>query len=121
MLTAAPSLLILASKAAHAERVQAANDILFWLAVAIIASTLIVIAGVWLYRRISRDDGSAHDGFSLSELRRMHAEGRLSDEEYEKAKLMVIATNPMLASVLSDDESDEADDGGDAGSHNRSI
>ena len=33
---------------------------------------------------------SASGGFTLSDLRRMHKEGRMTDEEFEKAKMLIV-------------------------------
>ena len=48
---------------------------------------IVGLVGVSLVRRWmkSQDDQSGDTGFSLSELRRLQKEGKLSDQEYQKA------------------------------------
>jgi len=58
-----------------------------WVAVGCVL--LIAIVAV-IRRRMLRDDEPA-DGFGLADLRRLHAEGQLSDEEYEQAKASMLA------------------------------
>ena len=66
------------------------RDVVPWLA-ALLA--LVVVGAVliaWL-RRLSRGgNGSGEEGFSLHQLREMHASGLLSDEEFERARAEVI-------------------------------
>jgi hypothetical protein len=48
------------------------------------------VAVTWLRRWVSSADDAPAGGFSLGELRRLHQEGQMSDEEYEKAKAMIV-------------------------------
>ena len=60
--------------------------------------TLIVIllacfGGVYFYRRWMKDDETTTDvGFSLSDFRRLHKEGKMTTEEYERAKAALIGS-----------------------------
>src|SRR3954467_15884260 len=54
----------------------------------------LIVAGwltVWqVKRRLQKtDDGLGPSGFTLSDLRRLHKSGQMSDEEFEKAKAVV--------------------------------
>ena len=65
---------------------------------------LIVVAGgayavVWLRRRYwgSADEEVAPMGFTLGDLRDLHKSGRISGEEYEKAKEKIVAAAKRAA------------------------
>ena len=63
--------------------------ILPWL----VALALLVVAAavvIWLIRRAIRPPAGDSGGFSLQELRELHAQGRLTDEEFERAKASII-------------------------------
>lgn len=64
-------------------------DILPWL---ILLLGLVVVGGVIIYaiRRYLRHDASSTEDFTLADLRRMHAAGELTDEQFERAKAMMI-------------------------------
>lgn len=72
--------------------VEHADQILLY--VAILAATAFVAgyAGYRLWRRYNNDDQepSMSAGFSLHDLRVMHREGNLTDEEFEQAKALII-------------------------------
>lgn len=63
-----------------------------WAAV-LIAVLVVLFILAQRIRKWSRSDSqlSAHQGFTLSDLRRMHAQGQLSDEELDRAKARVAA------------------------------
>jgi len=69
-----------------------------------------VIAGLWI-GRLRRPDGPAGpaSGFSLADLRRLHQQGKLTDEQFARAKGVVIA------GMAIDEESFEAKEGSLAG------
>ena len=54
----------------------------------------LVFAGwltVWqVRRRLTQPDESSGAGFTLSDLRRLHKSGQMSDEEFERAKSKVV-------------------------------
>ena len=57
--------------------------------VALIVIGLVVVSHV--RRRLNAaDEPDASGGFMLSDLRRLHREGQMSDEEFEKAKARVV-------------------------------
>lgn len=73
---------------------------LFWSLVLIII--LVVLFGaVALYRRWMKADGaSGGEGFTLSDLRRLHKAGQMTDEEFEKAKKILIGSVKAAAEKM---------------------
>src|SRR5687768_10866064 len=66
------------------------RDVLPWVLVligVIIAGGIIIVA---LRRRISQDSSASAHGFTLQDLRDLHAKGELTDEEFERAKIQMI-------------------------------
>jgi uncharacterized membrane protein len=88
--------------------------------------TLIVIAWVaaaWIRKRTAESDADEALGmpFTLDSLRRMHAEGQLTDEEFKRAKARVLqratgkaaapgASGSLAGMQRSTDSTDENDD-----------
>jgi hypothetical protein len=56
-----------------------------WLLVLLVLVVVGFMAIAWLRRWMKEDVPAGGTGFGLSELRRMHARGELTDEEYERA------------------------------------
>ena len=54
----------------------------------------LIVAGwltVWqVRRRLQRDDLTANAGFTLSDLRQLHKAGKMTDEEFDRAKARVV-------------------------------
>lgn len=72
------------------------RNILPWL----IALTAIVLVGVvivyYLRKSLHDDQPGATQGFTLNDLRQLHASGKLSDKEFEKARTaMIESINPL--------------------------
>ncbi len=67
-------------------------EILFHLGLLSIAALGLVLTGITFYHRIKAQDKNQVGGepFTLSHLRCMHRDGQLNDEEFEKAKSLVI-------------------------------
>jgi uncharacterized membrane protein len=71
---------------------QVLSEILPWL---IVLAGVVLAGGVVIYfirRSIKNADsgGSATGGFTLQDLREMHAAGELTEEEFERAKALMI-------------------------------
>ena len=78
--------------AAPVSLAQATPSLFVWLIVLLV---LLIGAGIVLAlvrRRMSPTEDFHGEGFNLGDLRRLHQAGRLSDEEYEKAKQVLIAS-----------------------------
>ena len=60
---------------------------------------MLVIAGwitVWqVRRRLTQPDESSGAGFTLSDLRRLHREGQMTDAEFEQAKAKVLSSSKV--------------------------
>ena len=64
---------------------------------------------IWLIRRtLGRAEGDGPGGFTLQELRDMHAAGRLNDEEFRQAKESVIGRSRESQPAADDDEGGDA-------------
>ncbi len=73
---------------------QAAEDlfgqVLPWL-IMLLVVVVVGAAAIYSVRRMLQGGHSAPgEGFTLHELRRMHAAGQLSEEEFERAKALII-------------------------------
>lgn len=76
---------------------QASDDVDYgaffkWIGVIVIALMFLAVVVAWLRKRIKEDDAPAGTGFSLSEFRKLHKEGKMTDEEFERAKAMIVGT-----------------------------
>ena len=49
---------------------------------------------------MNADDTSGGDGFTLSDLRRLHKAGQMTDEEFEKAKKILIGSVKAAAEKM---------------------
>lgn len=79
-------------------------ELLPWLIALIV---LVIIGGVAMYatrRLMHASQRNSEDGFTLHSLRQLHAEGRLSDEEFAKAR------DAMIGAVRKDAASQEMQD-----------
>ncbi len=86
------------------------GEVLPWLG-ALVGVVVVGTVAIWLIRRtFGRDDRGGPGGFTLQDLRTMHAAGRLSDEEFRQAKESVIGRSREPQSDAADDG-----DGGDDG------
>ncbi len=88
---------------------QALRELSPWLAVLV---AMVFVGGVviMIVRRHLRSSGDLGDvGYTLHDLRKMHASGELSDEEFEKARSAMIAG--VRSSTGRKDASDEASSG----------
>jgi len=84
------------------------GEILPWLG-ALIAVVVGGAGAIWLIRRtIGGGDVGGSGGFTLQELRSMHAAGQLSDEEFRQAKESVIGRIRASESDATDDGNNDA-------------
>jgi hypothetical protein len=68
------------------------GDVYVWALVLIIF--IIALFGVVVVFRkwMNREETTSGPGFTLSDFRRLHKEGKMTDEEYEKAKAILIGS-----------------------------
>ena len=84
------------------------SEIVIWAGILMVV--LLVIGVVWIIIRAKTREpssGPAESMFDLGALRRMHREGQLTDEEFEKAKAVVIGA--MTTKDTSPEESEKLD------------
>ena len=62
------------------------GKLFFWLLVLMAVVVVGCIAAVWVKRRVQEPDTQRPIGFSLADLRELHRTGKISDEEYERAR-----------------------------------
>lgn len=72
--------------------VEHADQILLYVAILAAVAFVAGYAGYRLWRRYNKDDQGPNmsAGFSLHDLRVMHRESNLTDEEFEQAKALII-------------------------------
>jgi hypothetical protein len=59
----------------------------------LIVILLLLFGGVVVYRKwMNADDTTTGDNFTLSDLRRLHKEGKMTDGEFESAKAILIGS-----------------------------
>ena len=107
-------------------RQQFVGQTIWMLGLIAVGAVVLVGAAMIAYRHFNRQIKAADDEpFTLTDLRRMHREGQLTDEEFERAKAVMIARGrallgdtdsaPASATVDSDKaapaDSDKAEDG----------
>lgn len=74
-------------------------DLLPWLALlvgVVVAGWLIIL---WV-RRSMRAESAPSEGFSLEDLRALHRDGSLTDDEYESARRTLLAHRPSREQIV---------------------
>jgi len=67
--------------------------IILWSAVLIALTVGGFALAAWMKRRLHRTDGSdGEEGFTLSDLRKLHRNGHMTTEEFERAKSALLAS-----------------------------
>jgi len=66
-------------------------DMLPWLGLLCVIVLVLGVVAMWIRARLRSPRKESGDGYTLVDLRRMHARGDLSDEEFEKAREAMIA------------------------------
>ena len=84
-----------------------------WLGVIVALGVLLGIAALYLRKRMMSRDEAPPMGFTLKDLRRMHAEGQLSDEELAAAEARTLARS--RSHYLGDPDQATADESDPAG------
>ena len=71
---------------------QSTGGALIW-SIVLIVALLLLFGGIVLYRKwMNADDTTTGEGFTLSDLRRLHKEGKMTDGEFESAKAILIGS-----------------------------
>ena len=86
---------------------QVFGEILPWLLLLLGA---VIVGGIFIYiaRRMTQGGEDASNvGFTLHDLRELHARGELTDEEFERARAQMIA---KVKSAADNDDAESADD-----------
>ena len=99
------------------------NELLWWTSVLAVGMVALILAGFLVYRTIMRRLSEPEPGpsFDLLELRRLRANGTLTQEQFEKAKNRVIAelsggaTAGGPGEAAGADEPDDEQTGGEEG------
>ncbi len=58
---------------------------------------------MWVRKRIAADDSKAPGGFTLGDVRALHRAGKMTDQEFEKAKTKILAATKIKAGREIDD------------------
>jgi uncharacterized membrane protein len=74
------------------------GKLFFWLLVLIALVVIGFFVAVWVKRRMQAPDSTPSLGFSLADLRELHRTGKISDQEFERAR------GKMAASLKRADE-----------------
>lgn len=69
---------------------QPVIEVLVWIGVLIVAAAALGVVVVAIKKRYDASPGESAETFDLGALRRLHREGRISDEEFERAKSAII-------------------------------
>jgi len=65
-------------------------SIVFLLIILMVVVVALFIGVVWARKRLSPNEDFHGEGFTLADLRQMHREGKLSDEEFERARAKMV-------------------------------
>lgn len=66
------------------------GGVILWSIFIVILIVVGFTAVIWIKRWVSEPDDAPVGGFSLGDLRQLHKTGQMSDEEFEKAKAMIV-------------------------------
>ena len=90
---------------------QARSEIWFYLLMLVLASCVIVVFGLIARKLLTSpiESGDAAAVIDLAELRRMHREGKLSDEEFQAARAAALMGSAALLTPASDTAEEDTD------------
>ena len=89
----------------------AAGRVIFWCGVLVLAAALLAVVAWWLRRTLGAADEEEPlpMGFTLADLRTLHARGQLTDEEFEHAKRKMVARTRATMAPVSEADDDPVD------------
>lgn len=67
------------------------SEVFLWLGVIVAAGVFLGLVATWLRRRLVAEPPPMKLGFTLADLREMHAQGQIDDAEFESAKAKMLA------------------------------
>jgi len=71
---------------------QSTSRVMIW-AIVLVLALMLLFGVVVIYRSgMNADDTTSGPGFTLSDLRKLHKDGKMTTEEYEKAKTILIGS-----------------------------
>ncbi len=73
------------------------QSIMVWAGVTLLVALVLIVIGVVVYRLFNRADVGDDDsqvGFSLEDLRILHQQGQLTDDEFNRAREKLLAQFP---------------------------
>lgn len=71
----------------------ALTRVLIWSLALIVVVIIGFVIVSWIRNRVTGTDTGPVAGFTLSDLRRLHKSGQMTDEEFERAKAKIIAVS----------------------------
>src|SRR5436305_14172776 len=75
-----------------AQTEQSTGRVMIW-AIVLVMALMLLSGVVVIYRKwMNADDTTSGPGFTLSDLRKLHKDGKMTTEEYEKAKIILIGS-----------------------------
>src|SRR5438552_15204378 len=75
-----------------AQSEQSTSRVMIW-AIVLVLALMLLFGVVVIYRKwMNADDTTSGPGFTLSDLRKLHKEGKMTTQEYEKAKTILIGS-----------------------------
>ncbi len=92
-----------------AQAEPATGGALLWSAILIIA-LILLFGAIVVYRKwMNAEDSTTGEGFTLSDLRKLHKEGKMTTEEFERAKTILIGS--LKAKAVEAEQKGEAGKG----------
>lgn len=73
------------------------GNVMWWSVVLIGLLLAAFVAVAQVKKRLIRSDDISGSGFTLSDLRRLHRDGKMTDEEFEKAKQAIVVAAQRAA------------------------
>ena len=80
-----------------ADASSGSGSIVLWVLVLLALLVVGWLVVAYVRKWVFAPDETEGAGFTLSDLRRMHKEGRMSDEEFEKAKTLIVGVAKAAA------------------------
>ncbi|MFI5379096.1 MAG: SHOCT domain-containing protein [Tepidisphaerales bacterium] len=68
------------------------SSIFVWLLVLVVLIVVGCVLVAWVRRRLNVQDDNPSGGFTLSDLRELRRQGKMSEEEFERAKSAMLAS-----------------------------